>query len=82
MPTVTVSPKGQIVVPKEVREALGIKPSQKLFIKVVKDHAEIIPLPKDPVEGFCGIFSKGSSLTKALLRERKEEARLEKEKIA
>ncbi len=79
MPTVTVSSKGQIVVPKEVRDTLGIKPNQKVFLKVVKDHAEIILLPKDPVEGFCGIFKKGSSLTKALLKERKKDIKLEEE---
>ncbi len=82
MPTVTVSSKGQIVVPKEVRKALGIKPGQKVFLKVVADHAELIPLPEDPVKGFCGIFGKGSSLTKALLKERKEDKRLEDEKVA
>lgn len=82
MPSVTLSSKGQIVVPKEIRDALGIKPGQKVMLKVVKDHAEIIPLPADPVKGFCGIFEKGSSLTKALLKDRKEETRLEEKKTA
>lgn len=82
MPSVTLSSKGQIVVPKEIRDALGIKPGQKVMLKVVKDHAEIIPLPEDPVKGFCGIFEKGSSLTKALLKDRKEEARFEEKKTA
>lgn len=82
MPTVTVSSKGQIVMPKEVRDALGIKPKQKVFLKVVENHAEIIPLPQDPIKAFCGIFGKGPSLTKALLKERKEEIRIEEEKIA
>ena len=77
MPTVTVSSKGQIVMPKEIRDALNIEPKQKVLLKIVKDHAEIIPLPKDPVKAFCGIFEKGSSLTKALLKERREEVRLE-----
>ncbi|MBI5233387.1 MAG: AbrB/MazE/SpoVT family DNA-binding domain-containing protein [Deltaproteobacteria bacterium] len=81
MPTVTVSSKGQIVMPKEVRDALGIEPKQKLFLKVVRGHVEITPLPMDPVKGFCGVFEKGSSLTMALLRGRKEEARIEEEKI-
>ncbi|GBE05567.1 spoVT / AbrB like domain protein [bacterium BMS3Abin10] len=82
MPTVTVSSKGQIVMPKKIRDALGIKPKQKVFLKVVQDHAEIIPLPENPAQAFCGIFKKGSSLTKSLLKDRKEEAKLEEKNIA
>jgi len=67
------------VLPKEIRDALGIKPGQKVMLKVVKDHAEIIPLPADLVKGFCGIFEKDSSLTKSLIKGRKEEARLNKD---
>ncbi|NQT53725.1 AbrB/MazE/SpoVT family DNA-binding domain-containing protein [bacterium] len=32
MSTVTVSPKYQIVIPREVREAMGIRPGQKVEI--------------------------------------------------
>ncbi len=32
MDTVTVSPKYQIVIPKKLRERLGIRPGQKLLI--------------------------------------------------
>lgn len=73
-----VSSKGQIVIPKEIREALGVKPGMKVMFKVVKNHAEIIPVPADPIKSFCGVFEKGSSLTRSLLKERKEEAKLEK----
>ncbi len=82
MPIVTVSTKGQLVIPKEVREALGIKPKQKMILKVVKDHAEIEPLPENPVKHFCGIFKEGSSLTKALLKEREEDKKREEKKFA
>lgn len=34
---VTVGPKGQIVIPKEIRDELGIIPGKK-FITLLKDH--------------------------------------------
>lgn len=82
MPIVTISSKGQLVIPKEVRKALGLKPKQKVLLKVVKDHAEIEPLPENPVKHFCGIFKEGSSLTKALLKEREEDKKREEKKFA
>lgn len=80
MPISTLSSKGQLVIPKEVRDALGIKPKQKLLLKVVKGHIVIEPLPEGPVEYFCGIFKEGTSLTRASLRERNKDKRRE-EKI-
>ena len=73
MPIVTTSAKGQVVIPKKEREKVGIKPGKKVMVKAVEDHIEIRPLPENPVEYYCGIFKKGSSLTKALLRERKKD---------
>jgi len=35
MATVTVSPKYQIVLPKEIREKLALKPGQKLVIYTI-----------------------------------------------
>ena len=80
MPVVTVSSKGQLVIPKKMRDALGIKAKQKVNLKLVENHVEMEPLPKDPVEYFCGIFSEGSSLTEALLRDRREDKEREEEK--
>ncbi|MCP4265758.1 MAG: AbrB/MazE/SpoVT family DNA-binding domain-containing protein [Candidatus Brocadiaceae bacterium] len=71
MPVATVSSKGQLVIPKEIRDTLGIKSKQKVLLKVVKGHAIIEPLPEKPVETFCGIFKEGASLTKALLKQRR-----------
>jgi AbrB family looped-hinge helix DNA binding protein len=79
MTVVTTSSKCQIVIPKKERDKIGIKPGTKVIAKAVKDHIEIRPLPDNPVESYCGVFKKGSSLTKALLRERRKElAREEK----
>lgn len=82
MSIVTTSVKGQVVIPKEEREKLGIKPGMKVMVEAIGDHIEIHPMPDDPVRHFCGIFKEGTSLTKALLKERKEELRREEEKTA
>jgi AbrB family looped-hinge helix DNA binding protein len=82
MAIVTTSSRGQIVIPKEIRKQLQIVPGKKLLIKAEEDYAIIKPLPDNPVEHFCGIFKGGSSLTKALLRERRKERTRESKKIA
>ncbi len=82
MAAVVTSAKGQVVIPKKEREMIGIKPGSKVIVELVNDHIEIRPLPEDPVEHFCGIFKEGSSLTRALLKERKEDLNREKEKGA
>lgn len=42
MITVTVSPRFQVVIPKAVRQKLGIKPGQKLQILQFSDRIELI----------------------------------------
>jgi AbrB family looped-hinge helix DNA binding protein len=44
MVTVKVSPKFQVVIPKEVREGLGIRPGQQLQILQFPDRLEFIPV--------------------------------------
>ncbi len=79
-PTVVTSAKGQVVIPKKERDAVGIKPGMHVVVTAVRDHIEVRPLPEDPVAHFRGIFKKGPSLTKALLDERRRERRLEEKK--
>jgi AbrB family looped-hinge helix DNA binding protein len=68
----TVSAKGWVVIPKEIREKYGIKPGDK--VQVVDYGAiYIIPAVKDPVKEMRGMFKAGPSLTKALLAEREHE---------
>lgn len=50
---VTVSPKYQIVIPKEVRDALGIVSGQKIQVLMYKNRIELIPLrPMRKMKGF------------------------------
>jgi AbrB family looped-hinge helix DNA binding protein len=44
MVTVKVSPKYQVVIPKAVRERLGIRAGQKLQILQFADRIEFVPL--------------------------------------
>ena len=77
MAIVKASSKGQIVIPKEIRERLGITPGKKLLFRIVDDHAEITPLPDDPITTLRGTLKGGPSLTKALLDERKKDNRID-----
>jgi AbrB family looped-hinge helix DNA binding protein len=60
MTTVTVSPKFQVVIPKEIREALGIVPGRKVQIFAYQNRIEQIPLkPMREMRGFLkGINSQ------------------------
>jgi len=44
MATVTVSPKYQVVIPKEIRKRLKLKPGQKLQIFQIGNKLEVIPI--------------------------------------
>ncbi|MHB1325611.1 MAG: AbrB/MazE/SpoVT family DNA-binding domain-containing protein [Thermoleophilia bacterium] len=73
MYTTKTSSKGQIVIPKEYRDRLGIKAGDRVGINIVADRVEIYVLPENPIEALCGIFSEGSSLVDALMEERRKE---------
>ena len=44
MRTVTVSPKFQVVIPKEVRDSMGIVPGQKIQMLTYRNRIELIPI--------------------------------------
>ena len=44
MSTVTVSPKFQVVIPKEIRQKAGLRPGQKLEVFRVDDIIELAPV--------------------------------------
>jgi len=53
MPTVTVSPKFQVVIPQEVREALAIRPGEKLQVFQFDNRIELVPVrPIREMRGF------------------------------
>lgn len=53
MTAVTVSPKFQVVIPKEVREAMGITSGQKIQMLTYRNRIELIPIkPIQQLKGF------------------------------
>jgi AbrB family looped-hinge helix DNA binding protein len=56
METVTVSPKYQVVIPKNVRKALGIHAGQKIQVVVYEGRIELLPVT--PIKKLRG-FAKG-----------------------
>lgn len=53
MTAVTVSPKFQIVIPKEIRESMGIVSGQKIQVITYQNRIELIPIkPMKKMRGF------------------------------
>jgi len=67
MAQVTVSPKFQIVIPREIRQRLGLQPGQK--VTLLEREGIITAIPDQPLEKFRGIL-KG--MARQGLREKKE----------
>ena len=60
MNTVTVSTKYQVVIPKQVRERLGIEPGQKVQAFAVAGRIELVPVrPIGEMRGFLGDLDRG-----------------------
>ena len=54
MTSVALSPKFQVVIPKDVRKALNLVAGQRLEARVVGDHVELVPeLPISSIRGMC-----------------------------
>jgi AbrB family looped-hinge helix DNA binding protein len=60
MTIVTISSRFQVVIPKNVRESLDLKPGQQVEAIPFKGRVELIPL--EPIESMKG-FLKGIDTT-------------------
>jgi AbrB family looped-hinge helix DNA binding protein len=60
MGRITISPKFQVVIPKEIRDKLGLEPGQKVEALAYEDRIVLIPLR--PIRQMRG-FLKGIDTT-------------------
>jgi AbrB family looped-hinge helix DNA binding protein len=83
-----VSSKGSVVIPKEIRDAMGIKPGDEVNFVMLKDlprqappYLHVTRREKD-WQSLRGKYKYlGGSLTQALLEERRLERELEERKL-
>src|SRR5690349_21799035 len=73
-----ISIKGQTVIPKEVRDAMGLKEGVELKWIVKGHHAMVFAIPDDPVEALRGVLKDSGYTFEDFLRERNEERKYER----
>jgi AbrB family looped-hinge helix DNA binding protein len=73
MLNVTVSAKGWVVIPAELRKKYGIKPGSKLQFVDYGGVISLIPGFEDPVREGAGMLQGGPSLTAAIIEEHRQE---------
>jgi len=74
MATSTVSGKGWVVIPQELRQRYGLKKGDRVHFVDYGGTIALIPVGGDPVKKGCGMLKEGTSLTEALLQSRKGDA--------
>lgn len=75
MYTAKTSIKGQIVIPKPLRDRLGIKPGTTVELIPEQGRLQLRALPDDPITAIRGSLKGGPSLAKQLMREHREDVR-------
>jgi AbrB family looped-hinge helix DNA binding protein len=79
--TLTVSNKGWIVIPAELRKKYHLTPGTEVVIVDYGGVLAIIPAMKDPINQSRGMLKNVPSLTEELLKERAAELEREEAKI-
>ena len=81
MSIVTVSKKGWVVIPREIRDRHNIRPGDKIQIVDYGGNIALLPAMKDPIRQARGMLKAYPSLTQALLKERRTEREREERKL-
>ena len=74
MNTSTVSEKGWVVIPRELRHRYGLKKGDRVHVIDYGGVISIVPASQLPVKATRGMLRDKGSLVKALVKSRREEA--------
>ncbi len=78
MPIVKISPKGQILIPKRIRDKYSVKPGGTVLLLESADGIFVKPAPEDPIGAACGFLKGDFSLKEDLISEHRREQTHEK----
>ena len=78
MPILQLSEKGQILIPRRLRDRMGLKAGSSVQLIEEDDHLILKVVPPDPIAASTGFLDIKGSLTKELLGEHQKEARRER----
>jgi AbrB family looped-hinge helix DNA binding protein len=68
--------KGQVIIPAPLRKKFNIKKGTRVAIIEGEGNVILIkPLPDDPIEASRGVLKGKTSIIKALIKDRREEAK-------
>ena len=81
MYTATVSQKGWIVIPKQLRDKYGLRKGTRVQVIDRGHNLALVPVPDDPVAALCGMLADGPSLTEDLLMERARDRTTEESRV-
>ena len=70
---VTISNKGWVVIPADLRKKYALKPGSEVTLVDYGGVLAIIPAMKNPIEQAAGMLKGGESLTQALFAEHHHE---------
>jgi len=73
MNTGTLSEKGWVVIPRELRERYHLKKGDKVHFIDYGGMVAIVPISREPVRDAAGMLKGRTNLTAALLKERQDD---------
>ncbi len=74
MNTSTLSKKGWVVIPQELRERYGLKKGDRVYVIDYGGVISIVPASGDPIKNSLGMLKGKTSLVKELAKSRREDA--------
>ena len=81
METSTLTTKGQLLIPKRLREKYGIKPGIKIIFEEGKNGLIVKPMDKNYFQQFLGKYKNSLPTKEEWLKYKKEERILEENEL-